>query len=269
MMSGSAIPLFFRFMIFFVSQGHAKSQPFDMKVSRYFMNGFMTVSWSAAFVAGLLSFLSPCVLPLVPAYFTFITGLSIEELDAGGAAVRRRVILSTLAYVLGFSVVFVLLGAAASSLGGLLNSAKDWLRIGGGILVILFGLHFLGLLKIPGLEFEKRVEVREKPLHLAGVFVVGMAFGAGWSPCIGPMLGSILVLAGNQETITRGMGLLAVYSFGLALPFLVISVFIHTMLTFLKRAKRVLPYINKAAGALLVLLGGLLLSGHLNALATL
>ena len=233
------------------------------------MNGFLTVSWGAAFAAGLLSFFSPCVLPLVPAYFTFITGLSLEELSAGGSAVRKQVILSTIAYVLGFSLVFVLLGAAASSIGGLLNDAQQWLRIGGGILVIFFGLHFLGVFRIPGLEFEKRLTVSRKPLHLFGVFLVGMAFGAGWSPCIGPMLGSILVLAGNQETVTRGMGLLAVYSAGLALPFILISVFIHTMLGFLKKARQILPYVNKVAGVLLVIVGILLLTGTINTLATL
>ncbi len=233
------------------------------------MNGFLTVTWSAAFAAGLLSFFSPCVLPLVPAYFTFITGLSLEELNAGGAAVRKQVILATIAYVLGFSVVFVLLGAAVSSLGGFLNDTKEWLRIGGGLLVIFFGLNFLGLLRIPGLQFDRRLKVRGKPLHLFGVFLVGMAFGAGWSPCIGPMLGSILVLASNQETVARGMGLLGVYSAGLALPFMVISVFIHTMLGFLKKARQVLPYVNKVAGVMLVAVGVLLLTGTINTLATL
>ncbi|VFQ44284.1 cytochrome c biogenesis CcdA family protein [Desulfoluna butyratoxydans] len=231
------------------------------------MTGFLTVSWGAAFAAGLLSFFSPCVLPLVPAYFTFITGLSLEELHAGGAGVRKQVILATLAYVSGFSLVFVLLGAAVSSLGGLLYDSKEWLRIGGGILVILFGLHFLGLLRVPSLQVDKRLRVRHKPLHLFGVFVVGMAFGAGWSPCIGPMLGSILVLAGNQETVARGMGLLTVYSAGLALPFVLISVFIHAMLNFMKKARKVLPYVNKVAGVLLVAVGILLLGGYINALA--
>lgn len=227
------------------------------------MDGLMPVTWGAAFAAGLLSFFSPCVLPLVPAYFTFITGFSLEELNAGGAFVRRQVVLATLAYVLGFSLVFVLLGAAVSSLGGLLYLSRDWLRVGGGLLVILFGLHFLGAFRIPGLEFEKRLEVRRKPLHLFGVFLVGMAFGAGWSPCIGPMLGSILVLGSNQETVTRGMGLLSIYSAGLALPFLVISLFIHTLLGFLKKARQVLPYVNKAAGVLLVAVGVLLLTGYM------
>ncbi|WP_300667672.1 cytochrome c biogenesis protein CcdA [Desulfoluna sp.] len=233
------------------------------------MNGFLTVSWSAAFVAGLLSFFSPCVLPLVPAYFTFITGLSLEDLNTGGAAVRKQVILATLAYVLGFSFIFVLLGAAVSSLGGFFYDHKEWLRIGGGVLVILFGLHFMGVLRISGLEFDKRLKVRRKPLHLFGVFVVGMAFGAGWSPCIGPMLGSILVLAGNQETVARGMALLSVYSAGLALPFILISVFIGGMLGFLKKAQRVLPYVNKVAGVLLVVVGIVLLTGSINTLAIL
>jgi len=231
------------------------------------MTGFLTVSWGAAFAAGLLSFFSPCVLPLVPAYFTFITGFSLEELSTGGAGVRKQVILATLAYVAGFSLVFVLLGAAVSSLGGLLYDSKEWLRMGGGVLVILFGLHFLGFFRLSGLEVDKRLRVRQKPLHFFGVFLVGMAFGAGWSPCIGPMLGSILVLAGNQETVARGMGLLSVYSAGLALPFILISVFIHAMLNFLKKARKVLPYVNKVAGVLLVVVGFLLLAGYINALA--
>jgi len=215
-----------------------------------------TVSYFAAFSAGLLSFFSPCVLPLIPAYFTFITGTSLEELTQGTAAdVRKKVLLSTVAYVLGFSLVFILLGASASFIGGFINTHSDWIRIGGGLLIIILGIHLTGIIRIPGLEIEKRVHVREKPLHFLGSFLVGMAFGAGWSPCIGPLLGSILVIASHQETIMEGMALLGVYSAGLAIPFIVIAFFINYMLVFLRRATKVLKYVNLVAGTLLILVG--------------
>jgi len=215
-----------------------------------------TISYFAAFTAGLLSFFSPCVLPLIPAFFTFITGISLEELTNGtNADIRRRVLVSTLAYVLGFSLVFILLGASASFLGGFINTHSTWLRIGGGLLIIILGIHLTGWIRIPGLDFEKRVHLREKPLHFLGAFLVGMAFGAGWSPCIGPLLGSILVIAGSRETVMEGMALLGVYSAGLAIPFIMIAVFINFMLGFLRRATRTLKYINKVAGILLILIG--------------
>jgi cytochrome c-type biogenesis protein len=215
-----------------------------------------TVSYFAAFSAGLLSFFSPCVLPLIPAYFTFITGASLEELTRGtNVDVRRKVLLSTVAYVLGFSLVFILLGASASFLGGFINTHSAWLRIGGGLLIVILGIHLTGMIRIPGLDVEKRVHVREKPLHFLGAFLVGMAFGAGWSPCIGPLLGSILVIAGSRETIVEGMSLLGVYSAGLAIPFVIIAIFINYMLAFLRRATKTLKYINRIAGILLILIG--------------
>lgn len=223
-----------------------------------------TISYFAAFSAGLLSFFSPCILPLIPAYFTFITGASLEELTQGTTArIRKKVLFSTLAYVLGFSVVFVLLGASATFLGGFISAHSDWIRIGGGVLIIILGIHLTGIIRIPGLDFEKRVHPKSKPLHFMGAFLVGMAFGAGWSPCIGPLLGSILVVAGSQDTIFQGMVLLSIYSAGLAIPFLVIAVFINYMLAFLSRATKVLQYVNRVAGILLILLGLLLMSNQL------
>lgn len=223
-----------------------------------------TVSYSFAFLEGLLSFFSPCILPLIPAYFTFITGYSLEQLTSEhDPKVRGKVILSTLAYVSGFSFVFILLGASASFLGGLIYDYRDAIRIVGGVLIIALGVHLTGLIRIPGLEFEKRLQMKKKPLHFMGTFLVGMAFAAGWSPCIGPMLGSILIIAGSQETVLEGMALLGVYSAGLALPFLVISVFINFILTFLKKATRVLRYVNWVAGGLLVAVGILLLTNRL------
>ncbi len=227
-----------------------------------------SVSITAALLAGLLSFFSPCVLPLIPSYFSFITGLNLDQLtQAADTGIRRRVISMTLAYVLGFSVVFILLGASATMMGNLFTASKDWLRIGGGLLIIVLGLHLLGILHIPWLEMDKRIHSARAPVHLVGVFVVGMAFGAGWSPCIGPMLGSILIMAGNQETVWQGMGLLAIFSLGLALPFVVLSFFIDFLLKFIRRIVRFTGLIHKIAGGLLVAVGALLLADKLYLLA--
>jgi len=224
-----------------------------------------TISFPAAFIAGLLSFFSPCILPLVPAYFTFITGFSLEELTGGDPRrTRQKVVMSTIFYVLGFSLVFILMGASASLLGGLFSQSKDVIRIVGGVIILLLGLHISGLVRLPFLDVEKRFHFDRKPLHALGTFLVGMAFGAGWSPCIGPLLGGILIMAGSQATITRGVLLLAVYSAGLAIPFLVISVFISSILSFLRRASKALKYVNAAAGALLVVIGALLIANKLN-----
>uniref|UniRef100_A0A7C4RUM2 Cytochrome c biogenesis protein CcdA n=1 Tax=Desulfatirhabdium butyrativorans TaxID=340467 RepID=A0A7C4RUM2_9BACT len=221
------------------------------------------VTWPAAFVAGLLSFFSPCILPLIPAYFTFITGFSLDELTGASARVRTRVIISTLAFISGFSIVFIALGASASAAGALIASHSRAIRIIGGALIVVFGAHLTGWIRIPFLDVEKRAHLHQKPLHAFGTVLVGMAFGAGWSPCIGPLLGSILVLAGNRDTIGEGMGLLAVYSAGLAIPFMTVSVFIHLLLMFLNRAKNVLQYVNKVAGGLLILIGIALMAGRL------
>ena len=210
------------------------------------------VSFPAAFLAGLLSFFSPCVLPLIPAYFTFITGYSLEELTEGNTEIRKKVILSTISYVLGFSVVFILMGASASYLGGFIYKYKNLIRIIGGVFIIILGIHLTGVFRIRSLEFEKRIQIKKKPVHFLGTFIIGMAFGAGWSPCIGPLLGSILIVAGSQETIGQGMVLLGVYSAGLALPFVIISVFINFLLVFMKRASQVLKYVNVVAGILLL-----------------
>jgi cytochrome c-type biogenesis protein len=226
-----------------------------------------TVTYPAALAAGLLSFFSGCVLPLIPAYFTFISGYSLDQLtEAPSVAIRRKVMLSTLAFVLGFSAVFILMGASASLLGGFMVRYQDIIRVAGGILILVMGLHLTGLIRIRRLEFEKRVHIKEKPLHLFGTFLVGMAFGAGWSPCIGPLLGSILIIAGNQETIWQGVGLLSVYSLGLALPFLIISVFIHFVLAFIRRANKLIRYVNVTAGILLMLMGALLLTNKMHIL---
>jgi len=227
------------------------------------------LSYSAALIAGLLSFFSPCILPLIPAYFSFITGLSLDELTENKAETRRKVILSTVFYVAGFSFIFILFGASASFLGGIASQYAWIIRYLGGGIVIVFGLHLLGIINIKALHFEKRLHVQEKPLHLMGTFVIGMAFGAGWSPCIGPMLGSILIVAGNQNTILKGILLLAVYSAGLALPFLILSFFIHSILDIMKRATKLINIINKVSGILLIVIGLLLIFDKFRLLGTL
>ncbi len=222
------------------------------------------ISYPAAFTAGLLSFLSPCVLPLIPAYFTFITGFSLEELtEYRNSEIRKKVFLSTIFFVSGFSLVFILMGASASYLGGLMYKYRELIRIIGGILIVLLGVHLTGIIHFRGLDFEKRINMEKKPLHFFGTFIVGMAFGAGWSPCIGPLLGSIIIIAGSQETVWQGIVLLAIYSAGLAIPFIIMSVFINLLLIFIKKASRVLQYVNTVAGILLIIVGLILVTNKL------
>ena len=227
------------------------------------------ITYSAALIAGLLSFFSPCILPLIPAYFSFITGLTLDELTENKKEVRQKVILSTLFYVAGFSFIFILFGASASFLGGVASQYSWVVRYLGGGIILVFGLHLLGIINIKGFNFEKKIHVKEKPLHLMGVFVIGMAFGAGWSPCIGPMLGSILIVAGNQDTILKGVSLLAVYSAGLAIPFIIISFFINSILGIMKRATKFIGALNKASGILLIIIGLLLIFDKFRLLANL
>lgn len=226
------------------------------------------ISYQAALIAGLLSFFSPCILPLIPAYFTFITGLSLDELTRQSTrATRQKVIISTFAYVCGFSFVFILMGASASYMGGLAAEYNWIIRYAGGAIVLVFGLHLLGVINIKKLDFEKRIHMSEKPFHIMGTFAIGMAFGAGWSPCIGPMLGSILILAGSQDTVLKGIVLLSIYSAGLALPFILISFFVTRLVEIMKKAKKTLFYVNKVSGALLIILGVLLITDKFRLLA--
>ena len=214
-----------------------------------------TISYPAALLAGLLSFFSPCILPLIPAYFAFISGFTLDELTGCENGIRKKVVLSTAAYVLGFSSVFILMGASASYLGSFIQEYSTPIRIIGGVLIMFLGLHLTGWLRFNALEFEKRVHLDKKPIHFMGTFLVGMAFAAGWSPCIGPLLGSILIIAGSKETVLEGVALLSVYSLGLAIPFMAMSMFIDVMLVFLKKATRALKYFNRIAGVLLIFVG--------------
>jgi cytochrome c-type biogenesis protein len=223
-----------------------------------------------AFSAGLLSFLSPCVLPLVPSYATFITGMSLDELrDSETARTRRAVLVHGVLFVLGFTLVFMILGASATFLGSLLAYASRWVERVGGVMLILFGLYLLGVLRLPGAGREWRMHLANKPVGYLGTLLVGITFGAGWTPCIGPVLGGILTLAATRGSMVEGMGLLAVYSAGLAIPFLLSTVLIERFLTGFKRIRQWLPWINRVSGAMLLILGVLLFTGSFSTLSAL
>ena len=227
------------------------------------MNEPVALGFIVAFIAGLLSFLSPCVLPLVPSYVGFITGMTLPEMSG-----RRRVALThALLFVAGFSLVFVLLGASATALGRALNYYQIWLQRIGGVLIILFGLLCLGAFKVGMLTQERRLHLERKPLGYLGSALVGMAFGAGWTPCIGPVLGGILGLAATTSDVSRGMQLLAVYSAGLAIPFLIAAVAVESFLDWFQRFRRFLPWVMRFSGILLIVVGVLLVTGEFTRLA--
>ncbi|SIQ03174.1 cytochrome c-type biogenesis protein [Rhizobium sp. RU20A] len=218
------------------------------------------ISILTALIAGALSFLSPCVLPLVPPYLCYMAGVSIEDFRAegGGAAAaprRRAVFFSAFAFTLGFSTVFVALGAGASSIGMVLRQNIDLLAQIGGVIIILMGLNFLGVIRIPLLSREARFQGGGKPATLTGAYIMGLAFAFGWTPCIGPVLGAILGVAASRETVGDGALLLAVYSLGLAVPFWIAAGFSGAFMRFLARFRRHLGLVEKAMGLLLVLTG--------------
>jgi cytochrome c-type biogenesis protein len=219
---------------------------------------------TVAFVAGLLSFLSPCVLPLVPSYLGFITGFTLEEMTGR----RRLAMVHSLLFVIGFSLVFILLGASATALGRALNYYQDWVTRIGGVLIIFFGLYLLGVIKLGFMDQEQRLHLDRKPLGYLGSVGVGMAFGAGWTPCIGPMLGAILSMAASQADMQRGVILLGWYSAGLAVPFLLTAWAVETFLDLFKKFRRVMPMVQKIGGALLLLVGVLMVSGQFTRLAS-
>jgi len=216
-----------------------------------------------AFAAGLLSFLSPCVLPLVPSYIGFLTGMSLPETSD-----RRRAALGhAVLFVLGFSLVFILLGASATALGRALNYYQQWLQRIGGALIIAFGLVCLGVIRWQALSQERRVQVEHKPVGYLGSALVGMAFGAGWTPCIGPVLGAILGLAATSQDLSRGMLLLAAYSAGLAVPFLIAAAALDSFLRWFQGFRRYLPWVMRLSGALLIFVGILMVTGEFTRLA--
>ena len=218
-----------------------------------------------AFTAGVFSFLSPCVLPLVPSYLTFVTGMSLEDLQEG--VDRKTTLTHSLLFVIGFSSIFILLGASASFLGQFLRAYEIWIARIGGVIIVLLGMHLAGVFKITPLLREKRLHLNDKPAGYLGTLGVGVAFGAGWTPCIGPALGAILTYGMTQDTMWAGVGLLTVYSLGLAVPFLLASLALDWFLQTFQRFRTWIPIVEKASGVLLIILGILLLTGQFTMLA--
>lgn len=222
----------------------------------------VTVSWPLAFLAGVVSFLSPCVLPVVPAYLVLVTGLTLDELREGTArGARRTALFHSVLFVAGFGAVFMSLGWAATAAGQALTRALPWVNRVGGVGVLALGLYMLGLVRMPALAREIRVHLTSKPTGPAGSFLLGIAFGAGWTPCIGPVLASILLYAGMEATRTRGALLLATYGLGLGLPFVVASVAFSVFVTGAERARRWSVGLERAAGVVLVVVGVAMVTG--------
>jgi cytochrome c-type biogenesis protein len=222
----------------------------------------------AAFLAGLVSFLSPCVLPLVPGYVSLISGASVEELQSKDRKLLNTVLLHSLMFILGFTVVFVMLGAAATSVGHLIGNYKMQLTYVAGAVIIIFGLHLTGLVKIKALYADKRLHSVQGGKSPFGAFVVGFAFAFGWTPCLGPILSTILGFASTAETVTKGVFLLWIYSLGLAVPFLLTSIGIDRFLKFYGRFRRHLHKLEVASGVLLMVLGALILTRHFTILSS-
>ncbi len=241
----------------------------------------LDVSIGAALFAGAISFLSPCVLPLVPPYLCFITGASLEELvdhKARAQEERRRTLLAALMFVLGFSTVFVALGASASWLGSMLRSelARQWEVFGfsfnpittaAGLVIIIMGLHFLGVFRLFWISREVRYQHEKHPGGLVGAYLIGLAFAFGWTPCIGPVLGTILTIAASEQDVTKGATLLAIYSAGLGIPFMLAAAGVGTFMGFMSGFRKHLRKVEQAAGALLVLSGIMFITGGVQAVS--
>ncbi len=222
------------------------------------------ITYLGAFLGGLLSFLSPCVLPLIPSYVSYITGVSFDELKTGDKAVIRKLtLINSSVFISGFSLVYILLGVFSSFVGHILSAYYDVIRIVGGIIIILFGLEVMGILKIRTLMGDHRVHLHSKPRGYFGSFILGLTFGAGWTPCIGPILGSILLYAGTAGSVWYGFKLLLTYSLGLGIPFMATALAINSFLSHYGAIQKYMKIIMILSGLLLIAFGVILLSGKI------
>ncbi|MBI3585236.1 MAG: cytochrome c biogenesis protein CcdA [Nitrospinae bacterium] len=229
------------------------------------------VSFIMAFLAGLLSFVSPCVLPVIPFYITFITGLTYDELTStdNKKEIRWLTVKNSIIFIAGFSFIFIMLGAGATSVGRFFLTKQDLIRKVGGVIIIILGLYFMGVMKLKFLMSEKRVQIQNKPAGYLGTFLVGVAFAAGWTPCIGPILGSILLIASTKESVITGIELLAAYSAGLGLPLLLTAFAVNSFLAYFKKLNRWMNFISIMSGVFLLILGVLLMTNSLTIVTSL
>ncbi len=229
----------------------------------------LDASFGGAFLAGLISFVSPCVLPIVPPYLAYLAGMTFEELksDAKSAASARMIIISAVAFVLGFTTIFVGLGATASVIGQSIARYFDTLSIVAGVIIIVMGLHFLGIFRISWLYREARFQMASKPAGLLGAYIMGLAFAFGWTPCVGPVLAAILFVAGAEDTAARGAALLAAYSVGIGIPFLLAAVFAGRFIDWAAKFRRHLHRVEMAMGGILIVTGVLFITGQMSAIA--
>lgn len=223
-----------------------------------------------AFLAGLLSFVSPCVLPLVPSFVTYITGLTFEDItsDKDRARIRKITIANSLAFIGGFTTIFVLFGASATFIGQVFLQYQDIIQKVGAVLIILFGLYIMGVLKLNFLTKEKKIHIENKPSGYFGSYIVGMAFAAGWTPCVGPILGTILLYASTTGSIGKGIGLLAVYSLGLGLPLFISALAINTFISTFKVIARYMRWITIISGIFLILIGVMIFTNSFTIVTT-
>lgn len=227
------------------------------------MGNTAPVTFPLAFIAGFLTFASPCIFPLIPAYISYITGISFNELkEAKSGDVQLKTLIHSLFFVLGFSAVFISLGASASLLGKIILAYRVLLSRIGGVLVILFGLYIMGVFRISALDREKRIEVKLQKGSKLGSFLLGVTFAAAWTPCVGPILGSILIYAGTRDTMLEGILLLTSYSLGVAIPFMISAFLVNSLITRIARFNKYLSAVKYICGVLLVLMGILLVTNH-------
>lgn len=227
------------------------------------------ISYLVAFFAGFLTFLSPCLLPLIPSFIAYITGISFADLKDSGkkGEVRKKAIIHSLLFILGFSLIFILLGLTATFVGKALFQYQKAIRIVGGILIIIFGLHLVGVLKLDFLIKERRLRLPTKGANYLGSFLIGVTFAAAWTPCAGPILGSILVLAGTKADVITGAKLLSVYSLGIALPFFITALVINSFLAYFKKFQKVIGVINIIGGVFLIIVGFLVATNYLSVIS--
>jgi cytochrome c-type biogenesis protein len=231
--------------------------------------GSENISYIVAFTAGFLTFLSPCLLPIIPSFIAYITGISLGDMNdpAKRDTAKRRAMAHSLCFIIGFSLIFILLGLTATFIGKALFHYQKVIQIGGGILIILFGLYLTGLLKLDFLGKEARIRVRSEGASYIGSFLIGVTFAAAWTPCAGPILGSILLLAGTRTSVIEGAKLLSVYSLGIALPFFATALLINTFVAHFNRLRKFISIVNVISGIFLIIVGVLIITNYLNVIA--